>query len=300
MSDNLQLKGFLEAVVKRIVSVMVGGLVVGAMSAPAAAQTPAAARAAADQQRHLRYQISQMERMLEGAVEHGLTVVREKLQAAMRAQTFIAENPENAHVRGFRLEGYGVFFDIEVPAFQGTLFWSLKTLDQNDLGLTSALNEIRTFIKNSAGSDTNLQQALRRIELQVAPVAVASTPGATLGARTGARELTGAPAVAPETTGKVEESAPDPMLSDPEEAYRTEVKNQIMDAMLEYSVPLGIRAEEWLTVAARRHDDRPLIAPADSDARSVVIRIKGGDLTAFRAGQLTKDEALKRMEVRVF
>ena len=287
---------------KAIVSMMVGGLVVAATVAPAAAQTTAAARGAADQLRQSRYQISQMERMLEGAVEHGLTVVREKLQAAMKAQTFIPENPENAHVRGFRLEGYGVFFDIEVPAFQGTLLWSLKTLDQNDLGLQSALNDIRTFIKNSAASDVNLQQALRRIELQVGPVTVASTPGAPLGMRTGARELTGAAAATTDKAGTVDKTAdsPDPMLSDPEEAYRTEVKNQIMDAMLDYSVPLGIRADEWLTVAARRHDDRPLIAPADTDARSVVIRIKGGDLTAFRAGQLTKDEALKRMEVRVF
>lgn len=288
---------------KRITSAMVCGFMVGAMGAPAAAQTAtAAARAAADQQRQLRYQISQMERMLEGAVEHGLMVVREKLQAAMKAQNFIPENPENAHVRGFRLEGYGVFFDIEVPAFQGTLLWSLKTLDQNDLGLESALNEIRTFIKNSAASDTNLQQALRRIELQVAPVAVTSTPGTTLGMRTGARELTGAPATATDRSATIDKpaDAPDPILSNPEEGYRTEVKNQIMDAMLEYSVPLGIRADEWLTVAARRHDDRPLIAPADTDARSVVIRIKGGDLMAFRAGQLTKDEALKRMEVRVF
>src|SRR2546425_8587414 len=216
---------------------MVGGLVVGAMSAPAAAQTAAAAaRAAADQQRQSRYQISQMERMLEGAVEHGLTVVREKLQAAMKAQTFIPEN-ENAHVRGFRLEGYGVFFDIEVPAFQGTQLRSLKTLDQNDLGLQSALNDIRTFIKNSAASDVNLQQALRRIELQVAPVTVASAPGTTLGTRPGARELTGAAAAATDTAGTIEKAdVPDPMLNDPEEAYRTEVKNQIMDAMLEYTL----------------------------------------------------------------
>jgi hypothetical protein len=283
---------------------MVGGVIVVATVAPAAAQTTAAARGAADQLRQSRYQISQMERMLEGAVEHGLTVVREKLQAAMNAQTFVPENPENAHVRGFRLDGYGVFFDIEVPALQGTLLWSLKTLDQNDLGLASALNEIRSYIRNSAAGDTNLQQALRRIELQVAPLAVASTPSATLGMRTGARDLTGAPATANEKPATIDKDhinePPDPILSDPEEAYRTEVKNQIMDAMLEYSVPLAIRADEWLTVAARRHDDRPLIAPADSDARSVVIRIKGGDLTAFRAGQLTKEEALKRMDVRVF
>src|SRR5712692_5681362 len=98
-----------RSVVKRIRSVVAGMLVVGAMSAPAAAQSTAAARTAADQLRQSRYQISQMERMLEGAVEHGLTVVREKLQAAMKAQTFVAENPD-AHVRGFRLDGYGVFF----------------------------------------------------------------------------------------------------------------------------------------------------------------------------------------------
>ena len=46
---------------------------------------------------------------------------------------------ENARARGFRLEGYGVFFDVEVPSLEGTLPWSFRTLDQNDLGLDSAL-----------------------------------------------------------------------------------------------------------------------------------------------------------------
>src|ERR1700675_5053004 len=104
-----------------------GGLVAGVAVAPAAAQSGQGARQAADQQRQSRYQISQMERMLEGAVEHGATVVRERLQTAIRAQTFVPENAENAHVRGFRLDGYGVFFDVEVPALQGAFMWSLKT-----------------------------------------------------------------------------------------------------------------------------------------------------------------------------
>ena len=69
---------------------------------------------------------------------------------------------------------------------------------------------------------------------------------------------------------------------------------------VDYSVPLGIGADEWLTVAARRHDDRPLLAPADSDARTLIIRIHGGDLAAFQARQISRDDALKRMEVRVF
>ena len=61
-------------------------------------------------------------------------------------------------------------------------------------------------------------------------------------------------------------SATDPILSDPKEAYRTEVKQALMDAMLDHSSSLGIVDGEWLTVAARRNDDRPRLAPADSDA----------------------------------
>ena len=109
-----------------------------------------------------------------------------------------------------------------------------------------------------------------------------------------ARSAIGAPAVA-------EQKAPaDPILNDPDDAYRAEIRSQIMDAMLDWSGPLAIRADEWLTVAARRHDERPIVAPADSNAQTVIIRIRGGDLAAFRAGQLTKDDTLKRIDVRVF
>ena len=233
--------------------------------------------------------------MLEGAVEHGLTVVREKLQAAMRAQTFIPENPENAHVRGFRLEGYGVFFDIEVPPFQGSLIWSLRTLDQNDLGLERAVMALRDHVTTEG--DPNLQQALKRIELQLGPMPASANLIALPPIPSGARNATGSPAMV-----KVEAPVdpPDPLLSDPEEGYRTEVKNQIMDAMLEYNVPLAIRADDWLVVGLRRHDDRPMIAPANSDARTVIIKIRGGDLAMYRGSQLTKEEALKKMIVQMF
>ena len=268
----------------------------GATTAPAAAQTSVAARAAAEQ-RQSRYQISQMERMLEGAVEHGLTVVHEKLRAAVRAQNFIPEEPENAHVRGFRLEGYGVFFDIEVPPLQGSLIWSLKTLDQNDLGLASAVNALRQHVATTG--DASLQQALKRIELQVGPVGLESNLVALPPIPGTGRNATGAPATVSERVEALPDP-PEPIMNDPEEGYRSEVKNQIMDAMLEYSVPLALRPDEWFTVGMRRHDDRPLIGPADSDARTVVIRIRGGDLAMFRAGQMTKDEALKKMVVQMF
>jgi hypothetical protein len=70
-----------------------------------------------------------MERVLEGAVEHGAANLRERLQAVAPdapAQLLILGNPR---VRGFRLDGYGLFFDVEVPSLNGTLTWSLRTLD---------------------------------------------------------------------------------------------------------------------------------------------------------------------------
>jgi hypothetical protein len=92
----------------------------------------------------------------------------------------------------------------------------------------------------------------------------------------------------------------DPILENPNEAYRGEVIQALIDAMLDHSSPLGIGAEEWLTVAARRGEDRPRLAPADSGAQSVVIRARGADLAAFRAGQISRDEAVKRVDRRVF
>ena len=85
---------------------------------PAAQQTgrhsrqQQAARRAAQQ----RYQIGQMERVLEGAVEHGVTVTRDRVQALAQVPADLLVS-DNAHARGFRLEGYGVFFDVIVPSF---------------------------------------------------------------------------------------------------------------------------------------------------------------------------------------
>jgi hypothetical protein len=252
------------------------------------APTQAGSAAAAQQQLRLaRYQIGQMERLLEGAVEHGATVIRDRLQPIMPADMLLTEN---ARARGFRLDGYGVFFDVEVPSLEGTLPWSFRTLDQNDLGLDAALRTLRTYVQ-SAGNDVNLQQALKRVELQVAPMTVATTgqPGAT--------------AVQASNPGQVggTVSAPvnDPVFNNPDEAYRTEIREALIDAMLEHSRSLAVGPGEWLTVAARRSDSRPRLG-IDTDAGTVVLSVKGSDLTAFLSGEITPQQARSRIEVRVF
>jgi hypothetical protein len=268
------------------------GVMLCAGAAPLAAQNPAVSR---DQ----RYQIGVMERVLEQAVEHGAARTRERLQAVLPPAEMLLS--ANARVRGFRLEGYGVLFDVEVPDLPTSLPWSFLMLDQNGLGLASALQQLRSIVEKTG--DTNAEQALKRIELQVAPVGL-SASSAVAGA--------GAPALAPTAARTVAGSAAatnadappavaaDPILNSPQEAYRQEVRVALIDAMLMFSKGIDVAPSEWLHVAAKRNDDQPRLAPVDTDAATLSIRVRGSDLTAFLGGQITKDEAIQRMEVKMF
>jgi hypothetical protein len=269
--------------VKRVASIIVVGSVF--VAASAAAQS-SAARASAEQ----RYQIGQMERVLEGAVEHGLTVTRDRVLALAQTPPDLLVS-ENAHARGFRLENYGIFFDVVVPSFETTWTWSLRTLDKNDLGLDSALRTLQTHVKGE--KDPDLEQALKRVELQVNPAVLARS---TAPVERGARNATGSAAA----NGDPPEAAVDQILTDPNEAYRTEVLQALKDAMLAHSSSLGIAPTEWLTIAAKGNDDRPRLAPADTTSGTRMIRLRGSDLAEFLAGRITREEALKRIEERVF
>ena len=97
---------------------------VGLASSGAAALVQAQGTNAADQTQ-LRYQVGQMERVLEGAVEHGAKVWRDRFQTVMPADMLLSDN---AKARGFRLEGYGVVFDVQVPSVETAPLWSFRTL----------------------------------------------------------------------------------------------------------------------------------------------------------------------------
>jgi exonuclease VII small subunit len=258
------------------------------VAAPAAAQSTSARRDTdSDQQR---YQIAVLERVLEGAVEHGVTVTRDRLQAVAQMPTEMLVS-DNAHARGFRLDGYGVFFDVLVPSFETTL-WTLRTLDQNDLGLDSAMKELQQIVRGN----TNAEQALKRVELQVNPMGL--TRAANRPVTADRRNAVGSAASVADPPEP--QAAADPILKDPAEAYRGEVIDALKDAMLEHSSSLGIGPNEWLTIAARGNDDRPRVAPADTSSRTRIIRLRGSDLAAYLARQITKEEAMDRIELKVY
>jgi hypothetical protein len=275
------------------VSAKVCGLFISgclAAAGPALGQTMTARQdAEASQQR---YEIAVLERVLEGAVEHGVAVTRDRLQTVSQMPTELLVS-DNAHARGFRLEGYGVFFDVSVPSFETTL-WTMRMLDQNVVGVDNAMRELQQIVKGNA----NAEQALKRIELQMNPMAAARQT-ATKSDVTDLRNATGSTAaiaggVDPAPVGQ------DPILKDPNEAYRGEVMQALKEAMLAHSSSLGIQPNEWLTIAARGNDDRPRLAPADVNARTRIMRLRGSDLAAYLARQITKEEALERIEVKVY
>jgi len=275
----------------------VGLLVVTTLiAAPAWAQSAASTARAEAEARQSRYQIGQMERLLEGAVEHGVTLIRDRFQKLTQTPAELLVT-DNAHARGFRLDGYGVFFDVTAPSFEtSALVWSLRTLDQNDLGVDNALKTLQDRVKG----DPSAEQALKRLEIQVGPVAVARVANPSVA---GARNATGSVAATSldqSADAPQPQAADDPILADPNEAYRTEVIQALKDAMLDHSTGLSIGAGEWLTIAVRGNDDRPRLAPADSDARTRIIRLRGADLAAYLARQITREQALERIEVRVF
>ena len=267
--------------------------VLGMAAVPAAAQSRQPVdRAIQDQ----RYQIGVVERVLEQAVEHGAAKTRDRMQAVMPPADMLLS--ANARVRGFRQEGYGVFFDVEVPDLDTSFPWSFRMLDQSGLGLDSALQELRSLVAKAR--DTNAEQALKRIELQVAPMPINSMTaprlaGATNQASPG-RSVTGSAA----SVADALPAAPDPILDNPAEAYRAEIREALIDAMLQHSRGLNIAANEWLHIAAKRNDDRARLAPVNTDDATMHIRVRGADLTAFLGGQITREEALQRIEVKMF
>jgi hypothetical protein len=252
-----------------------------------------------------RQKISMMESVLESAVANGADNLMRAVRAVMPPDALMLTGAPSA--RGFRLETYGVFFDVEVPAFRRTIAWTLRQMvDENGLGAAAAVNQLKAYIATvqDARQRANLDRALRRLELQVGPVGPIGPNGPvqqdasarTVGASTvAASTIVSAPPVA---------AAPpvDPsLIEDPNGAYTREVSAAIIDAMIENSGPLPVGENEWLTVAARDNVRPDRLVPGDtSNISSIIFRIKGADLAAYRAGRMTLEDARAHVEVKQF
>ena len=104
-------------------------IVIAALAAAAPARAQDAAPKPLDPS-DLRHHIYVMEGALARAVDFGAKRLSQEVRSVMPDVFVLAGE---AQARGVYLEGYGVFFDVEVLMLRQSMMWSLRTmLDQDD------------------------------------------------------------------------------------------------------------------------------------------------------------------------
>ena len=257
-----------------------------AIAAVLAATTAATAQQADDAQVRARQRIAMMEGTLESAVKIGADNLLRQLKAVAPDPPMLTGAPE---VRGFRLDGYGIFFDVGVPMLRLPVTWPLRYMinsDNRELQILAAeLKQLSTQM--DARYQPQLAQVVRRLELR------AQAQGPVTLRPSGAVAASQVEATQPPVDSRV--------LDNPAEGYTREVKAALMDAMIENSGPLALGPDEWLTVAARDNVPRDPLVPGDTaDFSTIIFRLKGSDLAAFRAGRSTLEETRQKVEVREY
>ena len=286
-----------------------------AAAVPAAAQDPPAAAPAAVapqatpvrpiNMEEMRRHIYVMEGALAQAVDFGAKQLNRQILSVMPG-VFMLEG--EARARGVHLDGYGVFFDVRVPMMRQSMVWSLRMMmDQGDAANRAAIEDLRKQMQGitDPGTRASIEKAIRQLE-RPAPGAVARnqqvTPGLVM-------PDAASPAVGAATAAGISNprSAPAPSADnawaqDPNRAYTEAVTRALVDAMIDYSTPMAIGPEQWLTVAARDDEGRNALAPQDplEEVVTMIYRIKGSDLLAYRSGRIDRDEVRKRIQLSQF
>jgi hypothetical protein len=201
--------------------------------------------------------------LFEGALERAVT------NAARRVAKDVQEHTSNAnfmttdaHAKGFILDGYGVFVYVEIPAL--------------DLNLSLMLDQLDRETPQKAEADQGRGGEANPVSNR--PPEVKAEPAPII------------PKTARETLKSVMDTG---------EKYRNEVKLQLTDAMLDFSKNLGLKPDEWLSVAARGSDGA-LMPGQIFQPTTAVLRVKGSVLADYLAGRLTQEEARAKVEVRQF
>lgn len=270
-----------------------------------AAPPPPAKPAAPVNLSEIRHHIYVMEGALARAVDYGAKQLNREILAVMPG-VFMLEG--EARARGVHLEGYGVFFDVRVPMMRQSMVWSLRMmLDQSDAANLATINDLRKSMQGitDPAMRASIEKAVRQLESQVPNQAAmrssqvspslvmpnASTPGV------GAAEANNI------SNPRVASPPPDSSWAkDPNRAYTEAVTRALVDAMIDYSTPMNIPAEQWLTVAARDDEGRDSLAPQDplEEVVTMIYRIKGSDLQLYRGGKIDRDEVRKRVQMTQF
>ena len=217
----------------------------------------------------LRKQVVLMEGLLARAGMVAADTIGRRLQQVEPALNVIIGQ---SRARGFIMDGYGIFFHVEVPALSGTVIWT-QQLMQRELQIGNALTNIKRAVTDMPEGPSRQQamQAMALLTRTTGPVKEAEVAAANVSS----------PAIDP--------------TWDPNEDYKQEVKRELIDAILNHSLPLNIGPDQWLEVGAHMSEN-----PQSQRGTTLMIRVKGSDLAIFAADPARREEIRNKVEVRAF
>ncbi len=290
----------------RTASIVSAVMLTGVCAVAASAQAPPPA--SRPQRGDLRNQIYVMEGALVRAVRSGAQQVNREMRAFSPELFSLAGD---AQARGVYLEGYGVFFDVGVPVMRQSMMWSFKTLLQDERTVRETISGLRKYQSTlrDATERRDVELLINRLELQLGPSAsrLGTPVSQGLGGNPGFQANAGSveavpPAPTPATPAASAGSAATEMPQDPNRTYTEWVQRALIEAMIDYSTPMRLGENDWLTVAARDNEPRDSLAPLDpyEEVVTIVLRIKSSDLAAYRAGQIDREEAKRRVQIKEF
>ena len=260
------------------------GIVVWAilLASPTLAQSPPASttrNARAEPGERLQ-QVHLMERALEDAVTRGVRIVEQQLPPVPGVLYFAGP----VRVRGFELQDYGVFFDVEYPVVRRSILWSMNTLQLNG-GMPTIFQDLRRRLQTMPEGPGQLafEQVLSEMEAELQRTAPLRPVG--LGA---------ARVSSPEDAERRLDRPGTPEAMDPLETYLTALRGELTDALISYGPALDVADDHWVSVAAR--DGRGQIDPRVSSPRTLKLRVSGRDLAALSGGRLSVEDLRRRVE----
>lgn len=211
-----------------------------------------------------------------------------------------------SRARGFVLDGYGIFFDVEVPELRTTIVLA-QAMMQRDLEIANALSLLKRALTSlpEGPSRQQAEHAIKVLDLQAGPVQPPQTNAQAFGPASGdpaikvnegtapAPEPAPAPPLPPSQEAAAAQASFDAIMKDPRKEYRDTVQRELIDVMLDYSLPMDVAPDEWLAVAAR-------VTEAGQRGQILMLRVKGSDLAIFAADKSRRDEIRSKVEVSVF
>ena len=125
---------------------------VGAQSPPRPAVPPAAVQIQA------RQQVAAFEGALENAVRQGAQMLNQRLQQSNTDNVVMLAGLTRA--RGFRLDDYGVVFDVEFPSMRRSMVWSIQELERANTGGAVRASEAAPVVRPREIYQTEIATAL--------------------------------------------------------------------------------------------------------------------------------------------